>query len=47
MKTRNGRMYFMSNQGIPIPGQAALQFYDDKGEVLWTAPSKDHFVPVK
>ncbi len=20
---------------------------DDKGEVLWTAPSKDHFVPVK
>jgi hypothetical protein len=47
MKTRKGRTYFMSSQWISIPGQAALQFYDDKGEVLWTVPSKDQFVPVK
>src|SRR5882672_4987521 len=38
VKQPNGRMYLIGpNQGIP--GQAALQFYDDKGDVLWTVPS--------
>jgi len=39
-KQPNGRMYL-------IPGQATLQFYDDKGDVLWTAPTTPTMVPAK
>ena len=46
VKQPNGRMYLIPpNQGIP--GQAALQFYDDKGDVLWTVPSMTQLLPVK
>ncbi|SRR5712692_4491427 len=45
MKQPNGRLYVIPSQ--PIPGQAALQFYDDKGEVVWTVPASPAMVPVK
>ena len=45
MKQQNGRVYLIPNQGVP--GQAALQFYGDKGEVVWTAPTSPIYVPVK
>ena len=46
VKQPNGRMYLIPpNQAIP--GQAALQFYDDKGDVLWTVPSMTQFLPAK
>ena len=44
-KQLNGRPYVIPSQ--PIPGQAALRFYDDKGEVVWTVPSSPAMVPVK
>ena len=46
VKQPNGRLYLIGpNQGIP--GQAALQFYDDKGDVLWTVPSMTQLLPAK
>lgn len=30
-----------------IPGQALLQFYDEKGKVVWSAPSKPQFMTVR
>jgi hypothetical protein len=45
MKQQKGRNYLIPSQ--VIPGQAALQFYNDKGEVLWTAPTSPILVPVK
>ena len=39
-----GRSNFMPGQPV---GQATLQFYDDKGDVLWTAPSKAQFIPAR
>jgi len=30
-----------------IPGQASLQFYDEKGKLLWSAPSKPQFMTAK
>jgi hypothetical protein len=45
-KQANGRTYLLPpNQAIP--GQAALQFYDDKGDVLWTVPSITQVLPVR
>ena len=44
-KQLNGRPYVIPSQ--PIPGQAALRFYDDKGEVVWTVPSSPAMVPMK
>jgi hypothetical protein len=38
VKRQSGRTYLVPNQTLPA-GEAALQFYDEKGEVLWTAPS--------
>ncbi len=35
---KKGGAYLLPGDGA-MPGQAALQFYDDKGGVLWTAPS--------
>lgn len=30
-----------------IPGQASIQFYDEKGKVLWSAPAKPHFMTMR
>jgi hypothetical protein len=30
-----------------VPGQASLQFYDEKGQLVWSAPAKPQFMPVK
>jgi len=46
VKQPNGRMYLIP-QNQAIPGQAALQFYDDKGDVLWTVPSMTQVLPAK
>jgi len=48
MKHQNGRTYIFPIQTFPA-GEAALQFYDDKGELLWTAPSMGgaQFLPAK
>ena len=45
-KTTNNNTHMFQSDGT-LPGQAALQFYDDKGGILWTAPSGVHFLPVK
>jgi hypothetical protein len=44
-KQPNDRMYLMPGQGTA--GQATLQFYDDKGDVLWAAPTTPTMVPAK
>lgn len=48
-KKQNGRMYLMPGQipGQGVPGQASLQFYDEKGDVVWTAPTKVGILPAK
>src|SRR6266478_4299198 len=43
-KRPNG-LYFMPN--MVSPAQATLQFYDEKGDVLWTAPSSPTMIPVR
>ena len=45
-KTNSNRTYAFPNGG-PLADQATLQFYDDKGDVLWTAPSAVQLLPVK
>ena len=30
-----------------IPGQASIQFYDEKGKVVWSAPAKPQFMTVR
>jgi hypothetical protein len=42
---RDGRVYMIPNQ--ETPGQAALEFYDEKGTIVWTAPGKAEFMPAK
>lgn len=33
---------------VPMPpGQASIQFYDEKGKVLWSAPAKPQFLTVR
>lgn len=33
---------------VPLPpGQASIQFYDEKGKVLWSAPAKPQFLTVR
>lgn len=44
-KQPNDRMYLVPRQGST--GQATLEFYDDKGDVLWTAPTTPTMVPAK
>ena len=43
---KNGRTYLLPNDSA-LPGQASLQFFDEKGEVVWTAPSKAQFIPAR
>ena len=44
-KMRGGR-YLLPSDG-PLPGEAALEFYNQKGDVVWTAPSEARLLPVK
>lgn len=30
-----------------IPGQASIQFYDERGKVVWSAPAKPQFMTVR
>ena len=30
-----------------LPGQASLQFYDEKGQLVWSAPTKPQFMTVR
>lgn len=30
-----------------IPGQASIQFYDEKGKVVWSAPARPQFMTVR
>ncbi len=43
---KKGGTYLLPRDGA-LPGQAALQFYNDKGEVLWTAPSSAQLLPAR
>ena len=40
---RSPRLYEMP----VIPGQASIQFYDQKGKVVWSAPAKPQFMTVR
>ena len=46
--TQKGRTYLFPSDTFP-GGEAALQFYNEKGEVLWTAPSMGgaQFLPAR
>ena len=46
LNTPNGRVYVVPKDGV-VPGQAALQFYDDNGHAVWTAPTKPQFMTVR
>ena len=48
-KKQNGRLYLIPGQipGQAVSGPATLQFYDDKGDVVWTAPTKAEYMPAK
>jgi len=34
-------------RSLPVPGQPALQFFDDKGDVVWTMPQGPMLRPAK
>lgn len=42
----NGRSPRLEEMPV-IPGQASIQFYDEKGKVVWSAPSKPQFMTVR
>ena len=42
----NGGLYLTPGDGAQ-PSQALLQFYNDKGDVVWSAPSKAQFIPTR
>jgi hypothetical protein len=42
---KNGGTYLL--QDGAVPGQPSLQFFDDQGKVLWTAPSAAQFLPAR
>ena len=51
---QNGRLYAAPNSprlytapAQTVPGQASLQFYDERGQLLWSAPTKPQFMTVK
>jgi hypothetical protein len=43
---QKGRAYFIPSDSLAIPGQPALQFFDDKGDVVWTVPQAPTLRPV-
>jgi hypothetical protein len=45
--TQKGRTYLVPNDSLAIPGQPALQFFDDKGDVVWTVPQEPTLRQVK
>ncbi len=45
--TRKGHTYFIPSDSLAIPGQPALQFFDDKGNLVWTVPQEPALRPVK
>ena len=47
MKQSNGRTYFIPNDSLAMSGQPALQFFDDKGDVVWTVPQEPALRTVK
>jgi hypothetical protein len=46
-KQANGRTYLIPNDSLAVPGQPALQFFDDKGDVVWTVPQEPTLRQVK
>jgi hypothetical protein len=46
-KQANGRTYLIPNDSPAIQGQPALQFFDDKGDVVWTVPQEPTLRQVK
>jgi len=46
LKQSNGRTYFLPSDALAVPGQPALQFFDDKGDVVWTVPQAPTLRPV-
>jgi hypothetical protein len=46
LKQSNGRTYFVQGDALAIPDQPALQFFDDKGDVIWTVPQAPILRPV-
>lgn len=47
LKQSNGRTYFVPSDALAIPDQPALQFFDDKGDVVWTVPQGPMLRPAK
>ena len=47
LKQSNGRTYFVQGDALAIPYQPALQFFDDKGDVIWTVPQAPMLRPAK
>src|SRR6266404_4280505 len=45
--TQKGRTYIFPSDSQAIPGQPALQFFDDKGDVVWTVPQGPALRPVR
>jgi hypothetical protein len=45
--TQKGRTYLVPSDSLAIPGQPALQFFDDKGDVVWTVPQEPTLRKVK
>jgi len=45
--TQKGRTYLFPSDSQAIPGQPALQFFDDKGDVVWTVPQGPALRPVR
>ena|SRR5690242_9197955 len=43
---RNGRPPRLEELPV-IPGQASIQFYDERGKVVWSAPAKPQFMTVR
>jgi len=42
---KNGGSYLLRDD--TLPGQPSLQFYNDKGDAVWTAPSAAQFLPTR
>ena len=42
----NGPLYLIPRDGA-LPGQAVLDFYNEKGDVVWTAPSTAQSIPAR
>ncbi|HTT33174.1 MAG TPA: hypothetical protein VMH48_06200 [Methylomirabilota bacterium] len=41
----NGRVYTLPNQ--KSPNDAALEFFDERGQIVWSVPANPALVPVK